>query len=498
VNARPLDDDLRLGTDYDPWQPETHFQFPKDHGSFADATLRCVGVGKCRRLNGEGDQDTMCPSFMVTREERHSTRGRAHLLWEMLRSDKVPIKRRFRDENVKEALDLCMSCKGCKGDCPVNVDVATYKAEFLSHYYEGRLRPRHAYAFGLIDRWARLASVMPGLVNWLTQSVVSRGTLKALAGMTQQRAIPTFAPETFRAWFERRPLVNGTRERVVLWPDTFNNHFYSDTARAATEVLEALGFEVIIPKKKLCCGRPLYDYGMLDTAKVYLERILRVMQPHLEAGTPIVVLEPSCASVFRDELPNLMPEREAGKRLTAQTLLLSEFLLKHAADRLPRLERLAIVQGHCHHKSVLGFDQQKQVFEKMGLDVSQPASGCCGLAGSFGFEADRYQISSDCGERVILPAVRKADEGVLILADGFSCRTQIEQGTGRRALHLAEALKLALEPAHAKAAVHPDRQIAARRNLAVTHSVRRARIATGAGLLAIAGIGALLMAHRRN
>ncbi|HEY1536004.1 MAG TPA: FAD-linked oxidase C-terminal domain-containing protein, partial [Polyangiaceae bacterium] len=464
VDARPLDADLRLGTDYDPWQPKTHFQFPQDHGSFADATLRCVGVGKCRRLNGEGDQDTMCPSFMVTREERHSTRGRAHLLWEMLRSDKVPIKQRFRDENVKEALDLCMSCKGCKGDCPVNVDVATYKAEFLAHYYDGRLRPRHAYAFGLIDRWARLASVMPGFVNLLTQSAGSRSVLKALAGMTQQRAIPTFASETFRDWFESRrpPRVTGTREQVVLWPDTFNNYFYSDTARAAAEVLEALGFEVVIPRKKLCCGRPLYDYGMLDTAKLYLERILRAMQPYLEAGTPIVVLEPSCASVFRDELPSLMPEREAGKRLTAQTFLLSEFLLKHAADRLPRLERRAIVQGHCHHKSVLGFDPQKRVFEKMGLDVSQPASGCCGLAGSFGFEAGKYQISSDCGERVILPEVRKAEDGVLILADGFSCRTQIEQGTGRRALHLAEALKLALEPARAAApAAHPEHEIAA-------------------------------------
>ncbi|HEX3851560.1 MAG TPA: heterodisulfide reductase-related iron-sulfur binding cluster, partial [Polyangiaceae bacterium] len=236
-------------------------------------------------------------SFMVTREERHSTRGRAHLLWEMLRSDKVPIKQRFRDENVKEALDLCMSCKGCKGDCPVNVDVATYKAEFLAHYYDGRVRPRHAYAFGLIDRWARLASVMPGFVNLLTQSAGTRSVLKALAGMTQQRAIPTFAPETFRDWFESRrpPRVTGTRQQVVLWPDTFNNYFYSDTARAAVEVLEALGFEVVIPRKKLCCGRPLYDYGMLDTAKLYLERILRVMQPYLEAGTPIVVLEPSCA-----------------------------------------------------------------------------------------------------------------------------------------------------------------------------------------------------------
>ena len=499
VDARPLDRDLRLGTDYDPWQPKTHFQFPTDRGSFAEATLRCVGVGKCRRLNGNGAQDTMCPSFMVTREERHSTRGRAHLLWEMLRSDRVPIERRFRDENVKQALDLCMSCKGCKGDCPVNVDVATYKSEFLSHYYEGRIRPRHAYAFGFIDRWARIASVMPGFVNLLTQSVGSRRVLKALAGMTQQRPIPTFAPQTFRDWFERRPRPRGAREKVVLWPDTFNNYFYSDTGRAAAEVLEALGFEVVIPGAKLCCGRPLYDYGMLDTAKAYLERILRVMQPHLAAGTPVVVLEPSCASVFRDELPNLLPEREAGKRLTAQTFLLSEFLIEHAADRLPRLEERAIVQGHCHHKSVLGFDPQKQVLAKMGLDVSQPASGCCGLAGSFGFEADKYQVSSDCGERVILPEVRRAGDDALILADGFSCRTQIEHGTGRRALHLAEAVQLALQrTVPSRLAARPEQTLVARREAAVARSMGRARAAVLVGLLALLGVGSLLSSRQRT
>ncbi|HEY3667792.1 MAG TPA: FAD-linked oxidase C-terminal domain-containing protein, partial [Polyangiaceae bacterium] len=319
VAARPLDADLRLGADYQPWQPETHFKFPDDGGSMAHATLRCVGVGKCRRLQGNspGD-DTMCPSFMVTREERHSTRGRAHLLWEMMRGDLAPGEGSWRDENVKEALELCLSCKGCKGDCPVNVDVATYKAEFLSHYYAGRIRPRHAYAFGLIDRWARLASFAPGLVNLLSQAPGFSRLAKLVAGITKERPIPTFAPETFRAWFLRRqrereqsgavpsaePAV-----RVLLWPDTFNNHFYPQTAKAAVRVLEHLGFEVLIPERSLCCGRPLYDYGMLERAKRYLEEILSVLKPHIEAGTPVVVLEPSCCSVFRDEMPALLPDR---------------------------------------------------------------------------------------------------------------------------------------------------------------------------------------------
>ena len=292
---------------------------------------------------------------------------------------------------------------------------------------------------------------------------------------------------------------SGSRQKVLLWPDTFNNHFRSETAQAATEVLEALGFEVILPAKQLCCGRPLYDYGMLDAAQRYLERILRVMRPHLAAGTPIVVLEPSCASVFRDELPNLLPKREDGKRLTSQTLVLSEFLTKYAPERLPRLERNAIVQAHCHHKSVLGFEAQKKVFELMGLSVTQPASGCCGLAGSFGFEAEKYPISVDCGERVIFPAVRGADDGTLILADGFSCRTQIEHGTARHALHLAEVLKLALFPAgNGKPARYPEASLVRQRKTAVARSMYRARVAVWAGLIGAAGVATLLLARRKS
>jgi Fe-S oxidoreductase len=230
---------------------------------------------------------------------------------------------RWRDEDVKEALDLCLSCKGCKGDCPVSVDIATYKAEFLSHYHDGRLRPRHAYAFGLIDRWARLAARAPGLVNLMTQLPGSSALARFAAGMTQRRKIPTFAPETFRAGFARHEPAGEQRQRVLLWPDTFNNHFHPETARAAVQVLEQLGFAVVIPSEILCCGRPLYDYGLLTRAKQYLERVLSVLGPELELGTPIVVLEPSCCAVFLDELPALFPERADARKLAGQALSLS-------------------------------------------------------------------------------------------------------------------------------------------------------------------------------
>lgn len=445
VRPHRPDEDLRLGPGYDPSTPSTHFAFPDDGGSFAHATLRCVGVGKCRNTNSE-DGAVMCPSFMVTEEERHSTRGRAHLLWEMLRG-KGPIDGGFRDESVKESLDLCLACKGCKGDCPVNVDVATYKAEFLSHYYEGRVRPRSAYAFGLIDKWARLAALVPGLANAVTQTPALRALAKLTAGVSQKRDIPAFAPETFREWFERRPKRSAERE-VVLWVDTFTDHFHPEVGKAAVKVLEHVGFEVVIPSRRVCCGRPLYDFGMLDAAKKYLEDALACLRPHVEKGTPVVVLEPSCASVFRDELGELFPTRNEAKNLAKQTMLLSELLARDDAllAKLPKLDARAVVQTHCHHHAIMRFDAEKKVLQAVGIDADVLASGCCGMAGSFGFESgEKHEVSMAAGERVLLPAVRRADADTLVLANGFSCRTQIEQGTPRRALHLAEALALAID-----------------------------------------------------
>ena len=430
---------LRLGTQYDPPQPATHFHFAADNFNFSTATLRCMGVGLCRREEG----GTMCPSYMVTREEMHSTRGRAHLLFEMLQGN--PVAGGWRDEHVKEALDLCLSCKGCRGDCPVNVDMATYKSEFLSHYYEGRIRPRHAYASGLIYWWSRVASRMPATANFFTQTPGFRNLAKFAAGYSQKRTIPPYAPQTFKDWFRRRAPRNVGQPPVILWADTFNNHFTPQVAQAAVEVLENAGYQVKVPRQSLCCGRPLYDYGMLDTAQKLLRQILAALKPAIEAGIPVVGLEPSCVTVFRDEMPDLLYGDETAERLSEQTFMLSEFLEKQVKNyQPPRLERKAVVHGHCHHKSSLKFDSEKELLKKVGLDFQILDSGCCGMAGAFGYEKEHYKVGIECGERVLLPSVRNAPREAVIITDGFSCREQILQETDRRALHLSQILQMAL------------------------------------------------------
>jgi Fe-S oxidoreductase len=434
------DENLKYGTQYNPKDPPTRFEFPDDKHSFSYATQRCVGAGVCRRKNG----GTMCPSYMATLEEKHSTRGRARMLFEMLEGD--PVKGGWKSEEVKESLDLCLSCKGCKSDCPVQVDMATYKAEFLSHYYEGKLRPRHAFAFGLIHVWASLASWMPGVVNLITQTPGLNRIAKLLAGMTPERHIPPFAPYTFKSWFRQHKKQNAGKTKVILWADTFNDHFHPTTAQAAVEVLEAAGFDVDVPMQNLCCGRPLYDYGMVDTAKQWLQQILATLQEDIRKGTPIVVLEPSCATVFRDEAVSLLPSDEDAVRLSKQTYLLSEFLNKKAPGyKPPKLKRKALLHGHCHHKAIMKLDDEQALLAEMGLDVETPDTGCCGMAGAFGFEeGDHYKVSIQCGERVLLPAVRAAEKDTLIITSGFSCREQVTQTTKRVPLHFAQILQMAL------------------------------------------------------
>jgi FAD/FMN-containing dehydrogenase/Fe-S oxidoreductase len=526
VEPYKLDENLRLGATYSPWQPKTNFQFVADHGSLADATLRCVGVGKCRREEG----GLMCPSYRATHDEEHSTRGRAHLLWEMTQGEGQKdgiIRDGWRSEEVKQSLDLCLACKGCKSDCPVGVDVATYKSEFLSHYYEGRMRPRSAYAFGNIDLWARAASRAPGLANLATQLPFLRDISKLIAGIPQQRSIPAFAPETFKTWFERRGLDHMTslpgnrfgkgtasaacpersrrvpyrpeNERalapegmpeVLLWPDTFNNYFHPAIGKAAVEVLEAAGFQVIVPQAHLCCGRPLYDHGMLDRAQALLLQILDELSPEIEAGVPIVGLEPSCVAVFRDELINLFPHDERAQALSRQTFLLGEFLETHAKNfSPPRLDRKAILHGHCHQKSLMKMTAEESILRRLGIDFRTPAPGCCGMAGSFGFEREKYDISVAIGELELLPAVRQAPPDCLIIANGFSCREQIAQATPRRALHLAEILQMALDPSHPRESFpYPESASAHSRAAEVSRSMKHA----GLGLAALAAGGALL------
>jgi FAD/FMN-containing dehydrogenase/Fe-S oxidoreductase len=461
VRPNPILSDIRLGTDYDPPKPRTYFRFPDDNGSFAHAAFRCVGVGECRRHDG----GVMCPSYMVTREEKHSTRGRAHLLFELMNGGEL--EGGWRNDEVEEALDLCLACKGCKGDCPVNVDMATYKAEFRAHHYARRLRPRAAYSMGLIHWWAKLAARAPRLVNGVSHAPVLGGVAKALGGIAAERDIPRFANETFRQWWRERggawtgPDAGrdaprsagavGKRRRVILWVDTFNDHFHPDVAQAAVRVLEHAGCEVVVPERTLCCGRPLYDWGFLGQAKRLLEHVLTDLRKEIRAGVPIVGLEPSCVSVFRDEAPNLLHGHTDARRIAAQTHTLTEFLDSLDGYRPPRLDGRALVHGHCHHKSVLDFESELRVLRATGLELDVPDTGCCGMAGAFGFEraGDHYAVAMAAGERVLLPAVRSADDSTYIVTGGFSCREQIEQSTERDVLHPAQLLDLAIrrEPA---------------------------------------------------
>jgi Fe-S oxidoreductase len=332
--------------------------------------------------------------------------------------------------------------------------MATYEAEFLSHYYAGRLRPLAAYAFGMIDKWSRLGSSAPWLANFLTQTPWLAAIARRIVGIAPQRRIPRIAAQSFGAWFAARtpPPRKADDMDVILWPDTFNNYFHPQVAQAAVEVLEHAGCHVRLPTRPLCCGRPLYEFGMLDRARKYLREVLDVLDADIRAGTPIIGLEPACVSVFREEMPQLLPDDEQALRLKKQVFLLSEFLQQQRADvNFPKLARKALVHAHCHHKSVLKFDDEKALLTRLGLDVDMPESGCCGMAGSFGFEKDKYEVSVRCGERVLLPAVRDLPSDDLVITDGYSCREQIAQSGGREALHIAEVLQLSVRQAGTRA-----------------------------------------------
>jgi FAD/FMN-containing dehydrogenase/Fe-S oxidoreductase len=439
VDPFPIASNLRIGPLYGPPEIKGRFSYQEDGGSFTRATRRCVGVGTCRRL--DSNSGVMCPSYMATREEKHSTRGRARLLFEMLHGGAITDG--WRSREVEEALDFCLGCKGCKSDCPVNVDMATYKAEFRAHHYKGRLRPRAAYSMGLIHEWSRIAAIAPTFANAMMQAPGLSPVMKWIAGIAQQRAIPRYAEETFVEWFRRRERKNGGR-RVVLWPDTFNNYFRRETAIAATHVLENLGFSVVVPDGARCCGRPLYDWGMLDSAQRLWRRTMSELRSEIELGTPIVGLEPACVSAFRDELPGLFPQDASAQRLSRQALFFSEFIERNAPDApLPHIARSALVQIHCHHHSVIKPQSEQRVLDRLGLDYELLPSGCCGMAGSFGFESEKYDVSMTAAERVLLPRLRAAAVDTIVLANGFSCREQIEQATGHKTSHLAELISQA-------------------------------------------------------
>ena len=429
---------LALG-EVQPLAPETHFVFAADGGSMERATERCVGVGACRNTTG----GVMCPSYRATGDELHSTRGRARLLWEMLAG--ALQKEGFRSKAVFEALDLCLSCKACKTECPIQVDMTAYKAEFLAQHYKGRLHPVQHYLFGFADKLARMGSLTPALTNAILTSSLTSPLVKRLAGIARERQLPELAAKSF---VKGRESVHGGREaatpgRLVLWPDTWNNYYHPQTLAAAEKVLVEAGFTVEVPSGHICCGRPLYDFGLLKAARNYLADVLRRMEPQIAAELPFIFLEPSCASVFKNELLELFPADERAKRLAAQTWLLADWLAAKAPEFVAgRLEGAQILlHGHCHHKAVFGGPKAEiELLKKAGAQVELVDSGCCGMAGPFGFEAAKFELSKKIAEAALLPAVRAASPATAIVADGFSCREQIAQLGEREAEHFAEIL----------------------------------------------------------
>lgn len=461
IDPYPLDANLRLGAMWAPSAPQDlHFHYPDDGGSFVRAASRCVGVGRCRGHDTSSGQ-VMCPSYQVTLDERHSTRGRARMLFEMLNGHgDSPIADGWRSPAVKDALDLCLSCKGCKSDCPVNVDMATYKAEFLAHYYAGRpwRRPRSDLTMGWLPVAARMVTGarLSRLANVVTHAPLLRRAAIAAAGV-EDRDIPRFAPRPLRHWFNARPqpATAGHRGTVLLWPDTFTDCFHPQVGRAAVQVLEDAGWQVTLPPPRLCCGLTWISTGQLPTAKKVLHRTVSALAPHLRSGGLVVGLEPSCTAVFRSDAAELFSDDQDVLRLQDQTVTLAELLTRHTPGYSPpRCDGhvTALAQVHCHQHAVLGWDADAELLSDAGVAVEQLGAGCCGLAGNFGFEPGHLDVSKACAERVLLPAIREADPNAVILADGFSCRTQIDEfdSGSRGAVHLAELLA-ALGTHHADA-----------------------------------------------
>ena len=417
---------------------ETHFAFTADGGSLERATERCVGVGACRKTEG----GVMCPSYRATGEEQHSTRGRARLLWEMLAG--ALREEGFQSRAVHEALDLCLSCKACKSECPAQVDMAAYKSEYLAQRYKGRLHPWRHYIFGFADQLARWGSLTPALTNAMLTGPVTSPLIKRIVGVAQERQLPRLAAQSYQKG--RGLAADSQGERVLLWPDTWNNYYHPRTLAAAEAVLTQAGFQVETPRGHLCCGRPLYDFGLLGAARAYLAKVLGRMAAQIDAGLPFIFLEPSCASVFKDELLELFPSgpfAPRAQRLSNQVWLLADWLAAKAPEfatgRLPGAHIL--LHGHCHHKAVFGGPASEiALLRQAGATVEPIQAGCCGMAGPFGFEADKFEVSKTIARDGLLPAVESAGPMTLIVADGFSCREQISQLSNREAMHFAEVL----------------------------------------------------------
>ncbi len=438
VDPAPVDADLRLPAAR-PLRPRG-FALPHDGGDLSAAAHRCVGVGKCR-ADTTATGGVMCPSYLATKDEKDSTRGRARVLQEIANGTLVS---GFRGPEVAESLELCLACKGCASDCPTGVDMATYKAEVLHERYRRRLRPMSHYTLGLLPRWTRVAARVPRLANGALAAPGAARVAKRLGGIDQRRPLPAFATTTFRAWFAGRPPRTGGAP-VLLFVDTFTDAFTPEVGRAAVRVLEDAGYAVRIPDRPVCCGLTWISTGQLDGAKRQLRRSLDALAPAVDAGVPVVGLEPSCTAVFRGDAVDLLPADPRAAAVRDATRTLAELLAATPGWTPPRLEDVhAVAQPHCHHHAVLGWDADARLLADAGAHVDA-VGGCCGLAGNFGVERGHYDVSVAIAETALLPAVRAAGPEATVLADGFSCRTQLDQLAGRRGVHLAELLADRLE-----------------------------------------------------
>ncbi|MEP6599795.1 MAG: FAD-linked oxidase C-terminal domain-containing protein [Actinomycetota bacterium] len=441
VRPKPLDTDLRIPASK-PLRRKLAFAYAHDGGDLSAAVHRCTGVGKCR-ADTTATGGVMCPSYLATRDEKDSTRGRARVLQELANGALV---NGWRAPEVAEALDLCLSCKGCASDCPTGIDMASYKAEAMYQRYRRRLRPGSHYALGWLPRWARLASRAPRLVNATLRMKSLAAMAKRLGGVDQRRRLPRFAEQTFRAWFADHPVATG--DPVLLWVDTFTNHFTPSVGQAAVQVLEAAGYSVRVPDRAVCCGLTWISTGQLDGARRQLRRTLDALAPAIAAGTPIVGLEPSCTAVLRADLTELVADDRRAAQVSTLTMTLAELLRATEGWTPPRLEGVrGVAQPHCHQHAVLGWEADAALLAGSGAVVTA-VGGCCGLAGNFGVERGHYDVSVAVAETALLPAVRRASPTDVVLADGFSCRTQLEQLADRQSVHLAELLASRLHEEH--------------------------------------------------
>ncbi len=433
VDPAPLDAALRV-----PAAPalrrDLALAYRHDGGDFTQAVHRCTGVGKCRADNTAAGE-VMCPSYLATREEKDSTRGRARVLQEMLNGSDV--RDGWRSPEVHAALDLCLSCKGCASDCPTGVDMAAYKSEVLHQTFRGRVRPASHYSLGWLPRWARLASMAPRSANASMRLPGAGRTALAVAGVDHRRTIPPLAPTTFRSWF-RRHAPNGFGDEVLVFVDTFTNYFTPEVGIATVRVLESAGYRPTLTDEQQCCALTWISTGQLDAAKRILGRTLGALAPAAERGVPIVGVEPSCTAVLRSDATELVGGRSA-EAVGAATHTLAELLTARGWQPPSMSGRRVVAQPHCHHHSVMGWSPDAELLRSAGAAVTR-LGGCCGLAGNFGVEKGHYEVSVAVAEQQLLPAVRAAGPGTAILADGFSCRTQLDDLTERRGIHLAELL----------------------------------------------------------